>query len=233
MRFLPQGGYVPVRLEVSPDWRILTFTIGVSLLTGILFGLLPALQATNPSLSPSLKDEGSGATAGRSRFNLRKALVAAQVALSLLLLIGAGLFLRSLQNLDNLDTGFRRTQIVTIDIDPGRNGYKGQRLRDFYERLRETAENAPGVLSASLASITPLAGSRWNQDVSVEGRPRKAGEQRYIDQNAVGPRFFETFGIPMIAGRDFRPEDNPSYSPTIPEGRGFGPPPEELEVHAW
>jgi predicted permease len=92
MRFLPQGGYLPIRLAVNPDWRILAFTIGVSLLTGIIFGLVPALQATSPSLSSSLKEEGAGSTAGRSRFNLRKSLVAAQVALSLLLLIGAGLF---------------------------------------------------------------------------------------------------------------------------------------------
>jgi predicted permease len=229
MRFIPQGGFVPIRFSVSPDWRILVFTLAVSLLTGILFGLVPALQATRPSLSSALKEEGAGSTAGRSRFNLRKALVAAQVALSLLLLIGAGLFLRSLQNLDNLDTGFRRTHVVSISIDPGRNGYKGQRVRDFYERLREAAENAPGVLSASLSSITPLAGSRWNQNVSVEGRPWKDGERSVIDQNAVGPRFFETFGIPMIAGRDFRVEDNPSYTRTIPEGRPFGPQPEELE----
>jgi predicted permease len=131
--------------------------------------------------------------------------------------IGAGLFARSLGNLRELDAGFRRGQTVMAFVDATRNGYKGQRLREFYERLRAAIEALPGVRSVALAAITPLEGSRWNGDFAVEGHQFKAGEQREVDMNAVGARYFETVGIPLLLGREFRDEDNPAVVPDPPE----------------
>ena len=225
---IPQAGWTNVQLDVSPDLRMLGFTLAVSLLTGIVFGIAPALQSTRPALVPALRQE-TGSTGSRGGHLLRKSLVVLQVALSLLLLIGAGLFVRSLQNLHNLDAGFRRNSLLMVNIEPNRNGYKGQRLRDYYERLRERVEGLPGVRIATLANITPLAGSRWNDNVSIPGYQWKQGDPRHVDMNAVGPRFFEAMGIPIVLGRDFRPEDNPSYSPDPPAvwRPGMPPSPEE------
>lgn len=213
--FLPQNGWVDINLDVNPDFRLLAFTVGTSFLTGLIFGLAPALQGSRPEILPELKEE-KGATVSRSKFRLRKALVVAQVALCLLLLIGAGLFVRSLQNLKTLDAGFRPDNTLIVDFDPSRNGYTGPRLRDFYERLRERLETAPGVNAVSLAHITPLGGSRRNQFISIDSYNYTQGERRVIDTNAVGPRFFETMAIPILLGRDFRQEDSPAFTPEPP-----------------
>jgi len=220
LRFLPQGGWNVVTLDVSPDLRLLAFTIGLSCLTGILFGLAPVFQSVRGSLASSLREE-TGSTATRSRFYLRKGLVVMQVALSLLLLIGSGMFVRSLRNLNELQTGFHKDNLLLVDIDPSRNGYKGQRLRDYYENLRARVSALPGVKSVALAAITPLSGSRWNQHVSFPGYQPKEKERMVIDQNGVGPRFFETIGIPVVLGRDLRDEDNPA----VVLEPDFGPPP--------
>jgi hypothetical protein len=140
-----------------------------------------------------------------------------------LLLVGAGLFARTLGNLKDLDAGFRRGQTIMAEVDPSRNGYKGQRLREFYERLRADASRILGIQSVSLAAITPLGGSRWNEDVSIEGYTWKAGEQKVVDMNAVGPRYFETVGIPLVTGRDFTDEDNPAISENPPDELPSGP----------
>lgn len=200
------------------------FTAGISLLTGLLFSLAPALQSTKPALLTALKENTAGA--GLSRYGLRNVLVVVQVALSLLLVIGAGLFLRSLDSLRDIEAGFRRDHTVIASIDPSRNGYKGQRLRDFYQRMLAAAERIPGVQSAALANITPLGGSRWNSGFFPEGYEFKQTDKRYVDMNAVGPRFFETMGIPLVAGREFRDEDNPSTSEPPPTtfNPGFRPP---------
>ena len=208
-RFVPQTSGSPVEIDVSPDLAVLAFTTIISVITGVVAGLAPAVQASRPSLVPALKSDTAGA-AGSSRAWLRRALVVSQVALSLLLVIGAALFARSLGNLQRLDPGFTRSRLAIASVHPGRNGYKGQRLHDFYERLREGVERVPGVQSASLSAISPLAGMRWNGDVSVEGYQWKDGEERAVDMNAVGPRFFETMGIQVALGREFVPEDNPA-----------------------
>ncbi|MGH9720924.1 MAG: hypothetical protein ACRD8O_11980, partial [Bryobacteraceae bacterium] len=232
IQFMPQGGWTPVELNVSPDLRLLGFTLAVSIVTGALFGLAPALQSTAPALVPALRQE-AGSTGTRSGFRLRRTLVVLQVALSLLLLIGAGLFVRSLANLHALDAGFHKDHLLFVNIDPSRVGYQGQRLRGFYERLLERVQSLPGVRVATLASITPLSGSRWNQDVSIPGYVRKPGDWNVVDQNAVSPRFFETMGIPIVLGRDFRAEDSPAFSPDPPAIRRVGEPPSREEAHAW
>ncbi|HEY1336934.1 MAG TPA: ABC transporter permease [Bryobacteraceae bacterium] len=210
MDLMPRRG-LPIALDVTPDWRILGFAFGLSLLTGLLCGLAPAVAASRPNLTGALKSET--AAAARKRFDARRALVAIQVAMSLLLLIGAGLFVRSLRNLQTLDPGFLRERVLLVDVDPSQSGYKGQRLRDYYDRLLERVSALPGVRSASLTEITPLAGSRWNGDASFEGYQWKPTEKPYVDMNVASPRYFETLGIPIILGRDFRPEDDPPFTP--------------------
>jgi predicted permease len=216
LEYMPQSGWGRTTLNVAPDWRLLGFTFAASLITGVLYGIAPALKSTKPDLVQSLKEDSPGA-AGPARLSLTNTLVVMQVALSLVLLIGTGLFVRSLGQLHDIDSGFRADNTLVVNIDPSRNGYRGQRLRDFYERLRPSVENLPGVQSASLASITPLSGSRWNADVSVEGYEWKADEKKYVDMNAVGPKYFETVGIPLLQGREFRDEDNAPYSLDPPE----------------
>jgi len=214
--YLPQAGFGQATLHVTPDLRLLGFTLVVSILTGILYGIAPALKSAKPDLVQSLKEESAGA-AGPARFSLTNGLVVVQVALSLVLLIVTGLFVRSLGKLRDIDSGFSADSTLVVTVDPDRNGYKGQRLRDFYERLRPNIETLPGVQSVSLAEITPLSGSRWNGDVSIEGYQWKDDEKKYVDMNAVGPRYFETMGIPILLGRDFVDQDNPPYSLDPPE----------------
>ena len=224
-RFVPHAGGGHVDIDVSPDLAVLAFTAAISMATGVLAGLAPAIQASRFVLVPALKTDTAGA-AGSSRALLRRLLVVSQVALSLLLVIGAALFARSLANLEGLDPGFRRDRLVIAFADPGNNGYKAQRLHDFLERLREGVERVPGVKSASLAVITPLEGRRWNDDVAIDGYQWQKGEERAVDMNAVGPRFFETMGIPVLLGREFLPEDSPSVVPNPRERISRDPEPE-------
>ena len=216
LAFVPAAEWDQGSLSISPDLRLLGFAAAVSLLTGVLSGIVPALRSTRPDLVPALKDEVVS-IGGSSRFTLRNTLVVLQVALSVLLLIVAGLFVRSLGKLQDIDPGFRSENTLLISIDPTPNGYKGQRLREFYDRLRSEVERVPGVRAVSLAAITPLSGMQWNGDFNVEGYQWKPSDVKYIDMNAVSPRFFETLGIPLVFGRDFRDEDNPVYYPAPPE----------------
>jgi predicted permease len=220
LRFLPQTGYAQATLVVSTDLRMLAFTAAVALLTGILFGLAPALQSTRPVLVRALKEGTPGA--GSSRFSLRNGLVVVQVALSLLLVIGAGLFVRSLDQLRTLEAGFRREHTLILSVDPARGGYKGQRLREFYERLVAATAQTPGVRSVAVASITPLSGSRWNDSFTVERYEFQPKDKKYVDMNAVGPRFFETMGIGVLRGREFRAEDAPATTPDPPAKQQIG-----------
>ncbi len=222
LEFMPQSGYTKATLAVVPDWRLFAFTAAVSLLTGVLFGLVPALQSTKPSLTLALKDGTPGA--GSSRFGLRNALVVTQVALSLLLVIGAGLFTRSMDQLRSIEPGFRRDHATVVTVDPTRSGYNPPRTRDFYQRLLEATSRTPGVLSASLGRITPLGGARWNGDFTVEGYTWKPTDKfKHVDMNAVGPRFFETMGIPVLAGREFRDEDSPATTEAAPSASDPAP----------
>ncbi|MCU1261895.1 MAG: hypothetical protein JWO80_4780, partial [Bryobacterales bacterium] len=220
-------GALPVNLNVTLDWRLLGFTVLLSGLTGLTFGVMPALQATRAALIPSLKDDGGAVQAGPARFTVRKLLIVTQVALSLLLLIGASLFVRSLGNLRDLDSGFRHDHVMQVQVDPGRLGYRGMRVRNFYDDLAARVRRIQGVQVVSLANITPLGGSRWNQTFAVQGRNFKPGEHNYVDMNAVSSRYFETMGIPLLAGRDFRDQDNPTFTPDPPKVRRPGPPPQD------
>ena len=225
VRFAPQTAAGGVGLDVSPDLAVLGFTLAISTVAGMLAGLAPAVQASRPSLVPALKVDTAGA-AGSSRALPRRILVVSQVALSLLLVIGAALFARTLGNLKALDLGFRSDRLAIAFVDPGQVGYNGQRLHDFYERLREGVERLPGVQSAGLSAISPLAGMRWGGDFAVDGEIQKPADGRSVDMNAVGPRFFETMGIPVVLGREFAAEDNPAVVAGPPERLSRGPEPE-------
>jgi predicted permease len=197
-----------VRISSSPDLRILLFNAAMTILTGIIFGLVPALQTTKPNIVGTLKDQ-AGAVLGGGHHRLRKALVIAQVTLSLLLLIAAGLFVRSLSNLRNLGPGFPVERLVGFEIDPSLNGYTPERMKVFYPQLLESLRSIPGVQSAGLASQRILEDNEWDSSMSVEGfTPDKPDDHAEPYMNQISPNYFATMGVPILAGRDFTPNDN-------------------------
>ncbi len=206
IRFLPLG-VTPLTVSSVPDGRVLAFTFAVAVLTGLVFGLAPALQATRPELAGTLKDQ-AGSVVGGTAVGLRKTLVVAQVSLSLLLLIGAGLFIQSLRNLRDLNPGFHTENLLTFAMDPTLNGYKPERSLQFYRELTERMNGLPGVKSAALAVVQILDGNEWDQTVTVEGYTTKQGESVGPHMQFISPRFFGTMGIPVLLGRDFTIRDD-------------------------
>lgn len=199
------NGQRSASLDLSPDWRVLCFTLLVSLLTSILFGLAPAIQSTRLRLTPDLKgDPGRYAGAG---FSWRKAMVSSQVALSLVLLVGAGLFLRSLAKLRGMDAGFVRENVLQVSLDPSLSGYKPEQIRPFYRELATRIAAIPGVRGVSFANVGLVSGSTWGSGILVEGYQPKEGDPG-PSRNVVGAGYFTVLGIPVIRGRDFKPEDN-------------------------
>ncbi len=205
LAFLPNttGGYA---ISSSPDSRMLAFTFGLSLLTGIAFGLVPALQSTKPDIAPTLKDQ-AGNVIGGSQVSFRKLLVAAQVTLSLLLLIGAGLFIRSLGNLRSLDPGFRTSNLVQFRVSPRSVGYDSDRTAVFYKRIEERLRALPGVRSVGLAQMAMLSNNDWENGLTIQGYPAKPGEDMTVWYNGVTPGYFDTMGMHLLAGRDFQAKD--------------------------
>jgi predicted permease len=203
---LPLGLLLPpetvVSVSAAPDTRVLLFTLALAAVTAVAFGLVPAWQATGPTLAPTLKDQ-SGTVVGGGQVRMRKALVIAQVALSLLLLIGAGLFVRSLRNLLAQDPGFQTAHLVRFNLDPSLAGYEGPRTKQFVNTLSERLGSLPGVRAVSLASHAVLVGGCWSSSMTVEGYKAREDEDvvGYIDM--VVPGYFATMGIPLLAGRDF------------------------------
>jgi predicted permease len=206
LRLVPNDGQ-PLMINAYPDGRILMFTVALTFLTGIVFGLLPALRASRPDPWTTLKDTvGSIAGTGGSLF-LRKGLVTAQVALSFLLLFGAGLFVKSLQNLRATETGVELDNLVMFQLSPALSGYTNERATQFYGQLLERLRSAPGVKSASMAGVSILSGSEWDSSMSVEGHQAKDGEDMQAFMNSLSPQYFETMKIPVLEGRDFRQMD--------------------------
>src|SRR5436309_3060201 len=197
-----------LNISTLPDFRILVFTLGVTVLTGIVFGLVPAFQTTRPDVGRVLKDE-AGAVVGGGHAGLRKTLVVAQVALSLLLLIGAGLFLRSLKNLSNLGPGFPAERLVGFNIDPSLGGYIAERSKIYYQQLTNALSSVPGVESVGLASMRILENDEWDSSMTVEGyTPAKPEDRAEPYMNQISPGYFATLGVPIVAGRDFRMTDD-------------------------
>ena len=197
----------PLLITPRPDGRVLGFTLGLTFVTGIVFGLLPALRASRPDPWTTLKDTvGSIAGTGGSLF-LRKGLVTAQVALSFLLLFGAGLFVRSLQNLKTTETGVALDNLITFQLSPDLSGYDDERTVLFYRGLLDRLRSAPGVTAAAIAAVPILAGSEWDSSMSVEGHKPGDGEDMQAFMNALSPGYFQTMKIPFLEGRDFRDAD--------------------------
>ena len=198
----------PLLIVPTPDLRILTFTFALTLVTGVVFGLLPALRASKPDQWATLKDTvGAVAGTGGSLF-LRKGLVAAQVALSFLLLFGAGLFVRSLQNLQTTDTGIQLDNLVMFRLNPALGGYTHARANNFYSELLDRLRGSAGITAAGTAAVSLLAGDEWDSTTSVEGHEAKDGEDMQAFMNALSPGYFTTMGIRFLEGRDFRPLDS-------------------------
>jgi len=208
----------PAPVSTSPDLRVLAFALAVSTLTALGFGLAPALHSTRPDVAPTLKDETRSVLGGRAR--LRKALVASQVAVSLLLLIGAGLFLRTVRNLLAVDVGFEARRLISFTVDPSLNGYPPPATKQFAKALLERLSAAPGVASASLASVRLLEGNQQTVDVRIEGHPAIGDEDMEQLWNPVGPGYFRTMGIPVVRGREFDERDESTGA----DGPAGGPP---------
>ncbi|MFN8061880.1 MAG: ABC transporter permease [Vicinamibacterales bacterium] len=211
----------PMLVSPSPDLRILGFAGALTVATTLVFGLLPALRASRPDPWTTLKDTiGSIAGAGGSLF-LRKGLVAAQVALSFLLLFGAGLFVRSLDNLRGTDPGVELDNLVTFQLAPALNGYDSPRTVTFYDTVLERLRGIAEVKSAGLAAVSILSGDEWDSTMSVEGHQAKDGEDMQAFMNSVSPGYFETMGIHFLEGRDFTPLDQKEHSTAAIVNRRF------------
>lgn len=196
---------MPPPVSTSPDWRMLAFTFGVSAITGVLFGLAPALQSIRPRIAPTLKEHAGSVLGGQAR--LRKALVASQVAVSLLLLAGAALFIRTLDNLLKVDVGFNAERVISFNVDPSLNGYPPERVQQFAKSLMERLNATAGIEAAGLATERLLQGGGWASSITVEGYQPKGDETSTQWCNSISPGFFRAMGIPVIAGRDFNDRD--------------------------
>jgi predicted permease len=203
--FLPSG-HTPLSLSSTPDWTVLGFTFAVSLVAGALFGLVPALQSTRPKLAATLKDQAGSVIRGGAA-GLRKGLVVAQVSLSLLLLIGAGLFLQSLRNLQTLNPGFDVKNLLALDVNPTLNRSDTKWVVDYYRRLRDRLRELPGVESHTFAVIPVLEDNEWDNWVTIEGYSAKQDERPDPHMQFCSPGFFQTLKIPVILGRDFTDRD--------------------------
>jgi predicted permease len=192
----------------GPDLRVLIFTIGLSIVTAIVFGLLPAFQATHPDTFTTLKNEAGSVSASGGQLRLRKVLVTAQISLSLLLLIGAGLFARSLYNLMSLDPGVQTERVLTFSIDPTLSGYSAARVHSLYRELAADLAKVPGVTAVSAAEGSILSGNQSMNTTQAEGFEAKEGENLNPQTNATLPGFFTALGIPLISGRDFNDRDD-------------------------
>jgi predicted permease len=214
------GGRSMASLEPRLDWRVLGFTFALSLLTGVVFGLAPAWRTTRVDLTPSLKESGRASSAAH-RSLLGRGLVVVQVALSLILLVGAGLFVRTLLNLQRVDTGFNTKNLLLFDIQPGLTGYKDERLVQLYPRISERLETIPGVQAVTFSRMALISGSIHSSSIylrealnatpNAEGSIPESGEAY---RHVVRENFLEAIGIPLLAGRTLSPQDN-SNSPKV------------------
>jgi predicted permease len=199
------SGRTPLVLDVRLDLRVLLFLAGIAILTGLLFGLAPAFRAMATAPASSLRTTGS-ATETRFARLFGRSLVVAQVVIAVVLLSGAGLFLRHLSDLRNLNLGFRRDHILLVSLNPARSGYTGPRLSAAYRELLDRLAAIPGVRSATLSGATPISGAAASRFATVEGyHPTEPERRAFV--NWIAPKYFETYGTPLLAGREFSFQD--------------------------
>ena len=197
----------PRAFSTAPDARVLAFNFAASAVAALLFGLVPAIQASRHAIADTLKAEAGNLSGGAGQVRLRKGLVIAQISLSLLLLIGAGLFARSLYNLRNLHPGFASENLMTFSIEPTLNGYQKERALQFFDRTMQALESLPAAKWVSATDVALMTANRAMYTLKVEGYSAKEREEMTSDVNMVGPAFFATVGVPMIIGRDFTRAD--------------------------
>src|SRR5262245_21911038 len=198
----------PLLDRVAVDWRVLLFTIGVSLITGILFGVVPALQTRNIDINQALKSGQNSSSASHSRYAVRNAFVVSETALALLLLVLSGLFIQSLRRLERVDPGFRIDDLTTMQVSLPASANDDRGITQFFSAALDRIGSLPGVQAASMASIAPLSGSLSASNISAEGeQPPPKEEDRAVIRNVIGPSYFNTLGISHRSGRDFSASD--------------------------
>ena len=196
-------------LDTRPDAGVLLFTLGVSIVAGVLFGLVPAVQASRTNLSSAMKEKNRMRT-GFLRFNLSSLMVVMQVGLSMVLLTGAGLFARSLVKLQGEDLGFDRNNLLLLEIDPRLAGYKPTELGSLYQQVIDRVGSLPQVRNVSMATYAPLSGTRRTSSIKVTGYVAQPDEDLSVQDILAGPKYAETLGIPLLRGRDIEQRDTPS-----------------------
>jgi len=211
VRFISTGG-VPIQLELTPDWRVLAFTGCVSVLTGILFGLAPALRGTSLDLTPTLKEGISSRAGTAARWHWGKFLVSIQVALSLTLLVGAALFVMSLRKIRSVDGGFRVENLLLVTFDTSGTSSSGPELRKrltaFYGEALVLANSLPGVRVASMSSLGPMSGDDSTRPLFTPGFQARTRDDQVVHLNSIGTRYFETMGITLLRGRELTSADD-------------------------
>jgi predicted permease len=205
---------LPIAFNFTPDLRVFGFTALLALITGIVFGLAPAVRSTRPDLVSTLKDDGGSLGAFR-RFGMRNALVVLQVSLSLVLLVGAVLFLRSLSNATSIDLGFKPDHVVMMAVDPKSHNYSPEKMRQFVSQLRERVTALPGVTSVTFLDSLPLSLGGHSEGFKAEGV--KDARQLDTDVYTVGAGFFHTLGVPLVRGRDFDRLRDPAATAIVNE----------------
>jgi predicted permease len=214
LRFLvaqiPGGDTPSYVFETGLQWPVLLFCVGVSVFAGLLFGIYPAWEAARASVATDLKDASTQTTATTGSARMRKVLVCGQVAISALLLIPTGLFLKSLVNLMHVNLGLRTENVITFRVAPSLNGYTPDRSRALFERMEQEIGAIPGVNGVTASLVPLIAGDNWGSDLAVEGYSRDPNADTNSMFNMVGPGFFSNLGVPLIAGREFSDRDNPA-----------------------
>jgi len=202
---LPSDASTMIYAEL--DTRVLLFTLALTIGTGLLFGLFPALHSTRPDLVSTLKGQAGQPSGARAAARFRTALATVQIALSMLLLVCAGLFTKSLLNISKVDLGLRVDDLVTFRIAPMLSGYTAEKSKVLFERLENELRAFPGVTAVTASTVPALSGSNWGNNVSVQGFPAGPDTDTESRFNQIGPGYFRTMGIPLIAGREFTDGD--------------------------
>jgi predicted permease len=197
-------------LTSQPDARVLWFALALSILTGVIFGMAPSWSTFRTDVAGTLKEQSAGAMGSTGQVRFRKALVVAQVGLSLVLLIGAGLFARSLFNLKQIDPGFRANNLLTFAVQPSLNGYDQARTLSLYDRLHDEAAALPQVCGVAMAEIALLSGNVNMSGIIVPGYDPKEGERMSVRENFVSPGYLSSMGIPLVTGREITRQDGPN-----------------------
>ncbi len=207
---------IPIAIDLSLDSTVLGFTVLLSVATGVVFGLVPALKASRPDLVPTLKDGTQSAAGARRKLSLRNVLVVGQVAISLVLLIAGGLFVRSLRNAQQVDPGFEQTNAAMATLDAALAGYDSVSGPLFYAQLLRRLEAIPGVEAATVADLLPLGAGLQTRSIYIDGYELPPGQDELeVDYAVIGRRYFETLGIPMVRGRAFSEADVASSPPVV------------------